>query len=88
LIVKKQLSACEDASECVSTLTQTGENQALFGAAGGIEVLVNLCKHHMNNANVLSPALGVIWNACAIKGMLLSKKVTKVTFVCKCVAMN
>jgi len=44
-------------------------NQALLGSAGGIAMLLNVCKQHMNNAHLVQIVCGAIWNACYNNGM-------------------
>jgi len=45
------------------------DNKAMFGSSGGIAVLLDICKHHMNNAAVMQQACWAIKNACANNGM-------------------
>ena len=53
----------------ISVLMYTDNNQAKFGSSGGIEVLLDICKHHMNNAAVMRQACDAIKSACENNGM-------------------
>jgi len=44
-------------------------NKAKFGSSGGIEVLLDLCKHQMNNAAVMEKSCDAIKNACDNNGI-------------------
>ena len=52
-----------------SFLMHTDNNKVMFGSSGGIVVLLDTCKHHMNNAAVMQQACGAMGNACVIKGI-------------------
>ena len=41
----------------------------MFESLGGIAVLLDICKHHMNNASVMEEACGAIRKACYENGM-------------------